>query len=477
MKRRVVITGLGAVSGLGVGIKPLWEGLIAGRSALKPIARFDPAGFPCRIAAEVGPPYFNGGKDFVPKSYRKAVKVMARDIELAVAAAKCAVEDAALVTRGTIPEDAAEPMATTYPGARMGCHIGAGLIAAEADELTMAMASSARGLTNQPDPAAPLPSLDLKAWGTITEVGGAGGMNNLPPLWMLKYLPNMLACHVTIIHGAEGPSNTITCAEASGLLSIGESVRIIERGDADLCFSGGAEAPVNLMRLLRMDLAGRLAATGEQTDGSQVVRPYDPASPGGLAGDGGGILILEERDAAARRSARIYAEVVGYGAAHSSPSAFHLGPAGLAADEPPAEVDDGLQYAIENALEDARLTPAEIDAIVPHASGIPEMDRAEAGALRAIFGERLGAIPLITLTPVIGDTLASSGGLAVAVAAMCLREQMLPARLHSGQPLPGLDAGPAPARAAALRHLLVATGSLGGQNAAIILRAEPPARP
>src|SRR5690606_32200745 len=182
---------------------------------------------------------FTGAKDYVPKSYRKAVKVMARDIELAVAAAKCAVEDARLVTRGALPDGSSE--GTTYPASRMGCQIGAGLIAAETDELTAALATAA---TTAADGR---PTLDLKAWGDAE--GGQGAMNNLQPLWLLKYLPNMLACHVTIIHGAEGPSNTITCAEASGLLSIGESVRVIQRGDADLCFSGGAEAPINHMRV------------------------------------------------------------------------------------------------------------------------------------------------------------------------------------------------------------------------------------
>lgn len=470
MRRRVVITGLGTVSGLGVGIQPLWDGLVAGRTAIGPITRFDASGFRCKLGAEAGaapPANFGGAKDFVPKNYRKAVKVMARDVELAVAAARLAVEDAGLVTRGTLPEDGSS-IATTYPGARIGCHIGAGLIAAEANELTMAMATSVAASRPVGSGAAALRTLDLRAWGTVGEAGGSGGMNNLPPLWMLKYLPNMLACHVTIIHGAEGPSNTITCAEASGLLSIGESVRIIERGDADICFSGGAESPINLMRLLRMELARRVADTGDETDGSRVMRPYDLDSSGGVLGDGGGILILEEQSAAAARGARAYAEIVGYGAAHSSPRAMHLE---HLAEGGHAEVDDGLQYAIDNALEDAGLTAADIDAIVPHASGIAEMDASEAGAFRAVFGDRLPGIPLVTLTPSIGDTMASGGGVAVAVAARCLREQMLPARLNAGNPAPGLDAGPAPARTALLRHILVASGSLGGQCAAVILKA------
>src|SRR5690606_28700331 len=166
MERRVVITGLGTVSGLGLGIGPLWDGLVEGRSALRPIRRFDPAGFPCRLAAEVE----FSAKDAVPKWYRKAVKVMARDIELAVGVAKAAVEDAGLVTRGLLGEGSTEP--TTYPPPRMGCHIGAGLIAAETDELASALATAVED-----------GRVSLRAWGSAE--GGGGGMNNLQPLWML----------------------------------------------------------------------------------------------------------------------------------------------------------------------------------------------------------------------------------------------------------------------------------------------------
>lgn len=449
MPRRVVITGLGTVSGFGVGIDALWKGLVEGRSAVRRIAAFDPSGFPCRLGAEAVD--FSGAKDFVPKSYRKAVKVMARDIELAVAAAKCAVEDAGLVTRMT------EGGTLTYPSERMGCHVGAGLIAAETDELSMALATAAVPGTG------PVPSVDWRAWGNGP--GGQGAMNNLQPLWLLKYLPNMLACHVTIIHGAEGPSNTITCLEASGLLCVGESTRVIQRGAADLCFTGCAEAPINFMRLARMSLSGRLAPTGDDADGSGVLRPFDTGATGQVLGEGAGILILEERDSAFKRGAKVYAEVAGIGAAHSGPP-----PEAWSRGGPDADVDEGLQFAIENALENAGVSAEQIDAIVPHGASIRVMDKGEAGALRAIFGARLREIPLITLVPQIGDCMAGAGGLAVAVAAMCLKEQRLPARLNGGSPPVDLLASAAESRPARMRHILVATGSLGGQNAAVVLR-------
>lgn len=449
MVRRVVITGLGTVSGYGVGMDALWGGLMEGRTSIGPITRFDPSGFPCRLAAEVKGFH---AKDHVPKHYRKATKVMARDIELAVGAAKFAVEDAGLTTRAALgdpalpPPDPALGAQMTYRPGRMGCHIGAGLIAAETEELTLAL------VTARVSPESP--EVDMGAWGRV-------GMDNLTPLWLLKYLPNMLACHVTIIHGAEGPSNTITCAESSGLLSIGESMRVIGRGAADLCFSGGAESKLGLMGLLRMDLAKRVAHTGEKTDPLEFLRPYDRGAPeprGGLLGEGGGILVLEEAEGARRRGARVYAEVVGFGAAHSSPG-YEDG-----------EDDEGYRFAIEAAIANAGITSAEIDAVVPLASGIESMDRAEAGALRAVLGDRLAEVPLVTVSPNVGNCMAGIGGILAAVATKCLHEQHLPARIHGGRPGGGLQAGAAASRPASLRHVLVCTGSLGGQNAALVLR-------
>ncbi|MFM9994859.1 MAG: beta-ketoacyl synthase N-terminal-like domain-containing protein [Phycisphaerales bacterium] len=448
-RRGVVITGIGTICGLGVGPAALWEGLVAGRSALRPIKRFDPTGFRSRLAAEADA--FAGARDYVPKSYRKATKVMARDTELTVAAARLAVEDAKAATPGTLPEGSTQ--SATFAAARLGCHIGAGLIAAEIDELTAAMAT-ARGAVDSRG----LPTFDLRVWGGAE--GGAGGMNNLPPLWMLKYLPNMLACHVTIIHGAEGPSNTLTGTQASGLLCIGESRRAIERGAADACFSGGGESPVNHLRLMRFDLAGRLAATGDEQDGANVVRPFDPASAGGLLGEGAGILILEGADSAAARGARPYAAVSGFGSAQSG-----IAPGGKGRTFTP----DGRRFAIENALADANLAPADIDAIVPEAGGVADEDRAEADTLRAVFGPRLARVPLVTLGPAVGDCLAGQGGIAVAAAALAIRHQTLPARIHRGRPAAGLDAGPSASRPARLRHVLVETGSVGGQNAAVVV--------
>jgi 3-oxoacyl-[acyl-carrier-protein] synthase II len=194
--RRVVITGLGPVTCFGVGAEPLWSAMLEPRTGIRRIQRFNPDGFDCRYAGELDDVQLNI-KQIVPKSYRKATKVMCRDIELAVAGADAAVRDAGLVTKATDPD--AQP---TYPPHRVGCQIGAGLIAADVDELTAALVSS-RSENG---------AVDLADW-------GANGMQNLTPLWLLKYLPNMLACHVTIIHDCQGPSNTITAASARPLRS------------------------------------------------------------------------------------------------------------------------------------------------------------------------------------------------------------------------------------------------------------------
>lgn len=447
MSRRVVITGLGAVTPLGIGVAPLWEGMCAGRSGLRPIGRFDASGFACRLAGEV--PEFSA-KDFVPKHYRKAVKVMARDIELAVGAAKEAFEDAGMVTRATLGEDATT--GGTYPGARLGCHIGAGLISADADELAAALATARREDG----------TVDLEVW-------GSSGMENMTPLWMLKYLPNMVASHVTILHGCEGPSNTITCAEASGILSIGESVRAIERGAADACISGGAESKLNLMGLLRSEYAGRAAPTGDATDGAQIVRPFDANSPGGLMGEAAGLVIVEAVETAAKRGAKVYAEVAGLGAGHSPMRPVLAGrPDSLGANAP---ADEGFQAAIENAIADAGITPEQIGACVMVGYGVPALDFAEAGALRAIFGAGLKKLPLVTIGPNVGNCWAGTAGVLAVVAARCIKEQRLPARVNTGSCAGDVDGGAAPSREARLGYVLAVAGSLGGQNAAMILKA------
>ncbi|HEB60791.1 MAG TPA: hypothetical protein ENJ06_03100 [Phycisphaeraceae bacterium] len=441
--RSVVVTGLGAVTGLGIGVEALWDALLAGRSAVAPMQSIEPGDFPCTYAAEVGE--FKA-RDYVPKKYRKGVKVMARDIELAVGAAMLAVQDAALVTRGTDAD--AEP---TYAPGRCGAQIGAGVIAAEVNELTEAMNKS-RDENGQ---------YSLKLW-------GEQGMGALTPLWLLKYLPNMLACHVTIVHGCEGPSNTITCGEASSLLCIGESMRVIRRGDADLCFTGGAESKLNLLHLIRQYFNGKLASTSPGMKGGDIIRPFDTSDypGGGVVGEGAGIVIVEARDTAENRGAKMYAEIIGFGSSIAS----RIDPQTGALTAGPARDGRGMQTAIGAALREAGCQAEDIDAIIPMGAGIPSWDEAEAAALRAVFGERLREIPQILTRPCLGNCGAGSGGIDMAIAALCLKEQKLPARINAGQPPEDLLASSAPAADAALERMLVMSISECGECVALVLQ-------
>jgi len=437
--RRVVITGIGPIAAPGLGIDAIWSALLEGRSGVALCATYDSSGFSCPFVAQLPPGQFDV-KQVVPKSYRKATKVMARDTELVVGGAAEAVHSAGIITKANEPVDGR----VTIPVDRMGCHIGAGLIAAEETELTEALITS-RTVDGR---------FDIGAWGVI-------GMQNLTPLWMLKYLPNMLACHVTICHDCQGPSNTITCGEASALLSIGESMRVIGRGHADACLSGGAESKVNLMAILRQYYAGRLAKVSALDDPTTIVRPFAANAKGSVAGEGGGLLVLEAAETAANRGAKVMAELVGFGASQS------FCPDTIGAE--PAADGEGISDAMLSALDDAGMKPDDIDAIVPFGCGAAAMDAAEATAIRRVFGGRAAKVPLVTISTITGSCGAGFGAVAASVAVQCLRTGMLPARVN-GDASQGVDAGPIAARQANPKSILVCTPSLGGQNAAIILR-------
>ena len=442
MTRSVVVSGIGPVSGLGLGIDPTWDGVCAGRSAIGRIEAFDPSGFDCQIGCEVEP--YKIAK-FVPKSHRKATKVMARDIELAVIAADLAARDAGLLTKGTDPDGGKNgDFSPTYNPQRVGCHIGAGLIAAELDELTTAL----REACNDDG------SFDIHKWGDE-------GMNHLTPLWLLKYLPNMLACHVTIIHDTQGPSNTITCGEASATLSIGESLRVIQRDSADLCFCGGADCKMNPMVYLRQQLTGRLNPSSND-DPAGAVRPFDGEAAGTVAGDGGGIVMLEARDTyEARGGSSAYAEAIGFGASQSvNRDKRNLSP------DPEGR---GVMNAIHAALREAGIGADQIDMIVGFGLGVPEWDRAEAAGYTQVFSDRLKDVPLVSLRPFVGNCGAGGGGIDVAVAAQAIKDQKVPAIVNRDQPIDGLGSS-SPAREAELNHVLVFNTGLGGQNTALILK-------
>jgi 3-oxoacyl-[acyl-carrier-protein] synthase II len=433
LDRRVAITGLGVVTPLGLGIDAFWEALRDARRGVSGISLLDPGHFPCKIGGQL---LDFSARKFVPRNYRKAVKVMARDIEIAVAAADLAFLDSGLVTRGL--EGKGDP---TVDSARLGCNIGAGLICTELNELGTAVNTSVKD-----------GKFDFETWGT-------SGMNNLTPLWLLKYLPNMLSCHVTIIHGAEGPSNCITCGDASGHLAVGESALYIRRAAADVVIAGAAESKLNHMGLLRQGKLQRLCTTRNDQP-AEAVRPFDADHAGTAIGEGGGLLILEDMDYAQKRGARIYAELVGFGAACDAKAIDVLRPTA-----------GNLGLAVKNAVASAGIAPDDVDAIVAYGTGVPGEDAAEAAAWREALGQRAATIPAVSFTGATGTMFAGSSGVQLAVAARCLAEQVVPPTVNFDKPADDCAMNFAPeTRDAKLRYVVTGSYTVGGQSGACVLK-------
>ncbi|MEP0847754.1 MAG: beta-ketoacyl-[acyl-carrier-protein] synthase family protein [Phycisphaerae bacterium] len=441
-QRRVVITGLGPVTPIGIGAAEFWNALLDGRSAVRRLRAFDPSGFDTQIGAEI-----DGVKmaDHVPKAYRKAEKIMARDIVLAVVAAHQAVIDAGLKTKCVIERGDA-PGPANVDSARFGANIGAGLICADLPELAEALAS-----------AAPDGSFSLAKW-------GAEGMNNLTPLWLLKFLPNMLACHVTIVHDAQGPSNTITCGEASSHLAIGEAYRGIARGVADVCICGGAESKDNPMALLRQSLGRRLSRRNDAPE--SACRPFGLDRDGAVISEGGGLVILEEAEHARRRGARIYAELVGFGAAHD----------GFRADDLNAASPDGrgVSLAVGKSLRDANVSPQQVDLVCAFACGLKDRDAIEAAGLRAVFGERMRDLPVLAIKGGIGNNGAGSGAIDFIATVLAMHNGTIPAAIHSApvDPVCGvrLNTTGRPIDAKVDVAVSTAYALTGGQCASLVIR-------
>ncbi|HEX8324477.1 MAG TPA: beta-ketoacyl synthase N-terminal-like domain-containing protein [Tepidisphaeraceae bacterium] len=428
--KRVVVTGIGIVSPLGIGATHFFDRLLGGDVGIRTITLMDPSGFDCHLGGEVPAYKIN---DFVPKSYRKATKVMARDIELAVIAADEAFKDAGLKSKAYA--DPAE-----IDGLRFGCNIGAGLISADLNELGYAMNAARDG-----------DKLDLAKW-------GSDGMQQLTPLWLLKYLPNMLACHVTIIHGLMGPSNTITCDSASSHLAIGEAFRTIQRGKADYAICGGAESRLNPMGQMRQQLLHRLNTTAND-DPAHAVRPFDDAAAGTVIGEGGGLLILEEYEHAKARGATIYAEVAGFAASQDVYSVIETDPSGYS-----------YGRALQNAMKDAGVSPADVDVLIPNGTGIAKADAAELKGIHSAFGAHASTVAFAPIKAQIGN-LAAGCGVDAAAAVLSVKHGKIPPALNTPTSAHGTTLNVSPtARDASVKVAVSSVASLGGQNAALVFR-------
>ena len=430
---RVVVTGLGAISPLGLNVEDMWAGLCSGKCGIDRINAFDPAGFTCKLAGQV-PEFII--RNYVPKAHRKGIKLMSRDIKLAVVAANEATGDSGLITRAIDPEN------INVNPQRMGINLGAGLISCDLVEIAPAVAASAAE-----------GEFDLKKW-------GKEGLQLVTPLWLLKYLPNMLACHVGIIHDIQGPSNSITCAEASAHLAIAEAAQIIARGNCDIILAGGAEAKVNPIVMIRQCLLKRTTTENEDSPDS-ACRPFDADAKGSVFGEAAGIIVLENLENAEKRGAKIYAEIIGVGSGNNiNPDYEHLEPNGY-----------GLQIAVEKAMEDARIKPQDLDLIIPHGTAIPQDDLAEANALQAALGDWATKIPVFPTKSMLSTTGAASGALDVIAAVCAMKNSTIPAAKNCNQKAEGCNLNiNEKTHQADIRYALCCSYTYGGQTAAVILR-------
>jgi 3-oxoacyl-[acyl-carrier-protein] synthase II len=430
---RVVVTGMGAVSPLGLNVDQMWAGLVEGRCGIGRIKAFDPTGMPCEFAGEV-PPY--SIQDYVPRKYRKSVKLMCRDIELAVVAAQEAFVSSGLVTKGIDPDH------VTLDPTRTAIILGAGMISCDMAELAPAVAASTTD-----------GRFDIRKW-------GKQGLDLITPLWLLKYLPNMLACHIGIIHDIQGPSNTLTCAEASSHLAIGEAAQIIARGDSDVAAAGGAEARVNLMMLLRQCLLKRATCDSRKAP-SEMCRPFDSEAEGSVFGEGGGVLILENLEHARKRGTNILAEIVGLGQSHSLGAA----PQRLESD------GAGVRIAIEKAMADASVATEAIDLVMPHGIGVLEDDLAEARGIQAALGPAVEKIAVWPTKSMLSTTGAAAGSLDVIAAVKAITEGTIPAARNFRKPAEDCRLHIATQlQRRPIRHVLCCSYTHGGQTAAIVLK-------
>jgi 3-oxoacyl-[acyl-carrier-protein] synthase II len=323
----------------------------------------------------------------------------------------------------------------------MSINLGAGLISCDLEEMAPAVAAS---LVDG--------EFDMRKW-------GKDGLEQVTPLWLLKYLPNMLACHISIIHDIQGPSNTITCAEAASLLAICEASEVVSRGASDIAIAGGAEGKVNPIVMARQCLLKRATFTNDSPD--KACRPFDSKASGSVFGEAAGIVVLENIKNAEDRGAKIYAEIVGRGESNSLCDKYiNMEPDGK-----------GIEIAIRKAIEEAAISPEEIDLIIPHGTGIASDDKAEAKAIEAVLGENVNKPIVWPTKSMLSNTAAASGVIDIIAAVYAINEGKIPAarncdnkadwcRLNISEKEQKRD----------IKYALCCNYTFGGQVAAVVLK-------
>ncbi|MFK7778512.1 MAG: beta-ketoacyl-[acyl-carrier-protein] synthase family protein [Gimesia sp.] len=420
---RVVISGIGVVSPIGIGIDAFWGNMRSGVSGIDRLKSIPTENLPSKLAAEV--------KDFDPELHlynKKFLKVMSRDIQLGVAAASDAVRNAGITT-GTVDPD------------RFGVSFGAGHISTTPDELVEAVEMCA-GET-----------FEFTRW-------GEDAMGQITPLWMLRQLPNMPACHISIEHNAQGPNNTITSQDSSALLALSEAMRWIKRGAVDCMIVGACTSNINPVDLSRKNLIDRLS---RDEDPKRACRPFDRDRNGTILGEGAAAFVVENYDHAIRRGADIYAEVIGLGA----------GCDGHPLADRNQQNDTGLVRAIESAMRQANINPRELGHINAHGKSTKIDDQVEARAYHRLFGDDATKIPITALKSYFGHFDAGSGAVELAASILSLRHGETPATLNyqTPDPLCNLDIIHGEVRPLKVPTAMTVSRTSFGQSAAAILRA------
>jgi len=408
-ERRVVVTGIGLVSPLGTGTDKNWQALLRGESGIGPLTRFDVSRYATRFGGEV--------RDFDPLLFvdRKEVRKMDLFIRFAIAAAQLAVADSGLAD-GDLRSD------------RTGTYIGSGI----------------GGL------------------GTIEEnlkILLEKGPDRVSPYFLISTIINEASGQVSIRYGAKGPNLANATACSTGTHALGDSFRMIARGEVDIMISGGAEAP-----LTPLSLAGFTAikAVSERNDEpAKASRPFDAKRDGFVMGEGAGVLILEELGRALRRDARIYAEVVGYG---MTGDAYHV-----AAPDPDG---DGAVRVMRRTLEDAGVRPEDVQYINAHGTSTPFNDKTETMAIKTVFGDQARRLAVSSTKSMTGHLLGAAGGLEAGITALAVFHQVLPPTINYEFPDPDcdLDYVPNTARKASVEHALSNSFGFGGTNGSLLFK-------
>ena len=423
--RRVVITGLGVVAPNGVGKDAFWSACRDGTSGVGPIRSFDATRHPVQIAAEVND--FDV-TPFLPDEHRKSVKIMSRATKFAVGAAGLAIEDSGFDTNWDDP-------------ARVGVCMGTGVVPIDLPEIAPAIAQACADGQLQTDRL------------------GEQGAGVVQPMWILKYLPNMVAAHISMAFDAQGPNSTITSACVAGTQAIGEAFRLVARGDADVMLAGGADSRIDPLMLLAYTALGALSRS--ERDPKQVSRPFDRKRDGFVLGEGAGVLVLEDLDHAKMRGAPIYAEIKGFG---SSFDAFSI-------TKPDPEAR-GAARAIESALAEARVDRRDVDYINAHGTSTRLNDQMETLAVKRVFGEHARRLPLSSIKSMIGHLIGAAGAVEAVALALTLSDGVVPPTINLTDPDPAcdLDYVPQTAREYRTRAAVSTSFGFGGQNGALVMQ-------